>query len=314
MTKATVFWAYTAVMLGVFGNASSEFVAVLTGLYGPEQSVWRFFLGGFGLVVVSLCLPRTRDLITPLRQSWAAILSVSIFGMTFGQLLFHWSLAYASVAQVATVVTTMPILVVLVDRVINRAPVTLPKLVSGAGAFVGVVLLLTDGYLGRLAGETDAFYGVLLALGCAVAGACYLVLVRPQIVRYGAIRMTTYTFALGGFVLWPVVGLGWGLWVDPTTLFDRPAGEAAAILTMGLWNTTLTMILWLWGLSAVPDMARASYTFFLKPVIAAGLAYVFLSQPLTAMQLGAIAAICSCVAVEIFWDRLRALFRVPTAG
>jgi hypothetical protein len=34
--------AYLAVFLGVVGHASSEFFAVLTGISGPELSVWRF--------------------------------------------------------------------------------------------------------------------------------------------------------------------------------------------------------------------------------------------------------------------------------
>ena len=34
--------AYLAVFLGVCGHASSEFVSVLSGVKGPELSVWRF--------------------------------------------------------------------------------------------------------------------------------------------------------------------------------------------------------------------------------------------------------------------------------
>ena len=42
--------------------------------------------------------------------------------------------------QVAKIVTTMPILVVVVDRIINKSPVSAPKIVSGIGAFIGVIL------------------------------------------------------------------------------------------------------------------------------------------------------------------------------
>ena len=38
--------AYLAVFLGVTGHASSEFVSVLSGVAGPELSVWRFLIGG----------------------------------------------------------------------------------------------------------------------------------------------------------------------------------------------------------------------------------------------------------------------------
>ncbi|MGA0350626.1 MAG: hypothetical protein ACO3OZ_15495 [bacterium] len=41
--------------------------------------------------------------------------------------------------QVATNVTTMPILVVVVERIINKFPVSAPKMVSGIGAFIGLI-------------------------------------------------------------------------------------------------------------------------------------------------------------------------------
>ena len=68
--------AYAAVFLGVCGHASSEFVAVLTGLAGPEVSVWRFGLGGLGLVLLALCFPASRDLVTPLRQDGWRLLGI----------------------------------------------------------------------------------------------------------------------------------------------------------------------------------------------------------------------------------------------
>ena len=73
MTGKTGLWhrfaavAYGAIFLGVIGHATTEFVAVLSGVAGAELSVWRFVIGGAGLVVVSLLIPSARDLITPLR-------------------------------------------------------------------------------------------------------------------------------------------------------------------------------------------------------------------------------------------------------
>ena len=60
-----------------------------------------------------------------------------------------------------------------------------------------------------------------------------------------------------------------------------PSETAVSLLTLALWNTTITQFLWIGGLAAVPDITRGSYLFFLKPVIAAFLAVVFLSQNLT---------------------------------
>lgn len=304
--RPTELLAYGAIMLGVLGHASSEFVAVQTGVVGPEQSVWRFMLGGVGLVVVALAAPASRDLLTPLREHPLRIVLLSVCGMTLAQFMFHVSLDFASVTQVATLVTTTPIMVVVLSWLFLAGSISTPKMVSGLGAFAGVVFLLTDGYLQQLEGERLNLAGVLLALGCAGVGAGYMVLVRPMIRRYGAMRMTAYTFAIGAVALWLAVAGVFGIVVDPTTLFDRSAGDAAAILAMGFWNTTIAMVLWLWGLSAVRDMGRANYTFFLKPVIAAGLAFFILGQPISATQTLAILAICGCVALEVFWEPLTA--------
>ncbi len=56
-------FAYGAVFLGVCGHASSEFVAVLSGVSGPEVSVWRFLLGSSGLVLLALLTPAARNLL-----------------------------------------------------------------------------------------------------------------------------------------------------------------------------------------------------------------------------------------------------------
>jgi drug/metabolite transporter (DMT)-like permease len=304
--KNIVFWAYVSTFMGVFGHATSEFFAVLSGLKGPEVSVWRFIVGGISLITVSLSSKNSRDLLLPLREQPFRVLSITIFGMTFAQMVFHWSLDYASVIQVATMVTTIPIFVVVVDRIINKTKITAPKMISGIGAFIGVVLLLTDGYLVQLQIGGGVIYGVLLALLCALLGSFYLVLIRPVINQYGAIRITTLTFAVGAIVLWLVVGVTWNTWVDPTTLFERPSQAYLSIITLGIWNTCIGFILWLWGLSAAPDIGRANYLFFLKPVIAAILALLILKTKITSLQVIAILMICCCVMAEIFFDQIAA--------
>ena len=281
--------SYLAVFLGVCGHASSEFFSVLSGLKGPELSVWRFLLGGLGLVVFAFIFPASRNLLEPFREEGLRLVGLSIMGVSLGYLLFHWSLDFATVPQVATMVTTIPIFVGLANLWLNKQPFGGAKIISGLSAMIGVALLLTDGYLAKLAGAVVA---------------AYTVMVRPIIGRYGALRITAITMLMGAVGLWFVVGVFWQIWVNPATLFARTAGEAASLLTLAFWNTTIAQFLWIGGLAAVPDITRGSYLFFLKPVIAACLAVIFLSQGLTAWQLLAIVVICASVAVEASWGRI----------
>jgi len=297
--------AYLAVLLGVTGHASSEFVAVLSGVAGPELSVWRFLLGGIGLIILALIFPSSRNLLEPFKTDGVRLVWLSIIGVALGYLLFHWSLDFASVPQVATMVTTIPIFVGLINLWLNKQPFSGAKIISGISAMLGVALLITDGYLASLAGARQSFIGVLMALGCAAVVAGYTVMVRPIIAKHGALRITAITLTLGAFGLWLVVGVFWKIWVNPATLFDRPPGQVASLLTIAIWNTTITQFLWIGGLAAVPDITRGSYLFFLKPVIAAFLAVLFLSQVLTPWQILAIVVICASVFVEAAWTRLR---------
>ncbi len=205
-------------------------------------------------------------------------------------------------------VTTIPIFVGLINLWLNKQSFSTAKIVSGICALIGVALLITDGYLAKLAGAGQNLIGVLMVLGCAAVIAAYSVMVRPIIIKYGALRITAVTMFLGAVGLWLVVGLFWNIWVNPLTVLDRPPKQAASLLTIALYNTTITQFLWIGGLAAVPDITRGSYLFFLKPVIAACLAVWFLSQQITPWQGLAITVICSAVIIEALLARWK---RVP---
>jgi drug/metabolite transporter (DMT)-like permease len=243
--------------------------------------------------------------LAPFKTHGFRLVWLSILGISTGYLLFHWSLDFATVPQVATLVTTIPIFVGLANLWINNQALSGAKVISGLSAMLGVALLVTDGYLAMLAGAGQNLIGVLMTMGCAALVAFYTVMVRPIIAKYGALRITAITLTIGAIGLWFVVGLSWKIWVNPFALFNRSASQVASLLTIAFWNTTITQYLWIGGLAAVPDITRGSYLFFLKPVIAAFLAVVFLSQILTAWQILAILVICVSVLIEASWDRFK---------
>jgi len=296
--------AYAAVFIGVLGHASTEFFSVLSGVSGPELSVWRFVLGSIGLVVLALAFPASRDLMAPLRTHGWRLAALSFLGITIGYLVFHWSLDFASVPQVATVVTTIPIFVAISTLLINGQRITLSKAASGACAIIGIALLITDGYLAKLAGSAESLLGIFLAMACAAAVGAYSVLIRPIIAEYGALRITAISMTLGAIGLWIVVGLFFGVWINPDRLTGLEGTALASLLAIAFWNTTITQFLWIGGLAAVPDITRGSYLFFLKPVIAALLAVWILGQDLTFTQTLAIIVITSSVAAEFIVAKL----------
>ncbi len=277
---------------------------MLSGVSGPELSVWRFLLGGSGLVVIALLFGESRHLLAPLRKHGSKIIFLSLLGVTLAYLAFHWSLDFATVPQVATTVTTIPIFVALASAVVNEQKLSGGRIASGAAATLGVALLITDGYLVQLSGSGQNLIGILLAMFCAAAVGLTAVMLKPMVVEFGALRITALTLLVGAIGLWLLVGVAWKIWVNPFTLFDRPASETGVLVTIAFFNTTITQFLWIGGLAAVPDITRGSYLFFVKPVIAVVLTWLFLQQPITAVQLLAIGVICAAVIIEANWKKM----------
>jgi drug/metabolite transporter (DMT)-like permease len=233
---------------------------------------------------------------------------LSLLGISAAYLFFHWSLDFATVIQVATLVTTIPIFVGLGNLLVNRTPISSTKIVTGILAVAGVAMLLTDGYLDVLAAG-DSLWGLLMATLCAGLVAFYSVLAKPLMVRHGGMRITTLAISIGAVGLWIAVGVFWGDWVNPVSIVDKPSVAIWSLVVLGLWNTTITQLLWLGGLAAASDMTRASYLFFLKPVIAAFLAIVFLAASPTWLQVLAIVVVSGSVLFEISWARVQPSIR-----
>ena len=152
--------------------------------------------------------------------------------------------------------------------------------------------------------KNSSLQGVLMAVLCAALVASYSVLAKPMMQRHGGMRVTTLAMTIGAAGLWLLVGALWGIWVNPLTLFSMPEVAFWSLIVLGIWNTTITQLLWLGGLASAPDMTRASYLFFLKPVIAAILAIAFLGDKPTWLQFTAIAVVSGSVLFEIYWQRL----------
>ncbi|MGH1419128.1 MAG: DMT family transporter [Hyphomicrobiaceae bacterium] len=312
-------FAYLAVFIAVCGHASSEFVAVLTGVAGPELSVWRYLLGGFGLVVAAIAVSGFKAFADVVQHGGLGLLGVSVYGVAGAYLAFHWALDFASPVQIAILVTTIPIWVGLANWKINGQALSWLKVVTAVFAFCGLVLLITDGALDQLRGERDSLIGIGLSLICAALASIYAVQIKPYVSRHGALLTTAVSLMFAGGVLWLGVGLVWGDWVNPASLFatsnvENTASQAGCwILVLAFWNTTVTQLLWIGGLAAAADMTRASYLFFLKPIIAAILALAFLSgTEISALQWAAIAIVTTSVVVEMLWDRYLRSKGTPT--
>ena len=166
----------TAVALLFVGVASVGAAAVLIRLAAahPLTTSWiRLAVGAVVLVVVALARqrpwPRGADLV---RAVAAGVLLAAHFGMWIA------SLSSTTVTASVVLVCLQPIFVVAIARVFLREPVA-PRIVVGiVVALVGAVVIAADA--GDVDGGAGSFAGNALAVGGAVAIACYVLVLRTQ--------------------------------------------------------------------------------------------------------------------------------------
>jgi drug/metabolite transporter, DME family len=168
-----------------------------------------------------------------------------------------------------------PALVVLwTAATLGRKP-SREVLIAVVVAFVGVVLVseLPSGDLGRLDG-----FGIAAGLASAVMFASYTVVSEKAAVPYGIQGALFRGFVVAG-LMWIVFQSfrGW-----PEELFTRD--HLPLVVFVGLVGTLAPFLLYLWGVERV-RAERASIAATLEPVLVALIAWFWLGQTLSAMQL-----------------------------
>jgi drug/metabolite transporter, DME family len=171
---------------------------------------------------------------------------------------------------------TAPAMVVAYTAVSARRRPSKEIVLAVTAAVVGVVLVaeVPGGDLGTL----DAL-GIVFGLCSGVLFATYSLLSDAAGRAWGPIEAMRRAFLVAA-AAWVVFQIprGW-----PAELFDP--GNVLQVLYVGLFGTLTPFLLYVWAIGIVrPDRATIAAT--LEPVLAAIVAWVWLGQELSAMQIG----------------------------
>jgi drug/metabolite transporter (DMT)-like permease len=197
------------------------------------------------------------------------------FALYLNQICFVYALKLTTATTVALILGTMPVFAALfsslagVERM-NR------RFWTAAGASFSGVALVAAGSSGDFSGELA---GILLAVGVSATWSAYSVSIAPLMRTYSPYRISAVVL----MVMWvPLVltassqisdqsvHLGWLVWL------------AFAFAVVG--PLVLTNVLWFTAVHRVGP-SRASLFANLQPFVAAVIAVVLLSEPLSALQI-----------------------------
>ncbi|MGY8987455.1 MAG: DMT family transporter [Flavobacteriales bacterium] len=184
-----------------------------------------------------------------------------LFGVAINQLLFFEGLNLTTPINAAIIMTSNPILVIIMSLLILKEKITLRK---GLGIILGIVgassLILNGGGINF---SSDAQIGNLFIFINATSYGLYLVLVKPLMKKYKPITVMFYVFAFGLLLVFPfgIANLYQVNWNDiPTNIY----WEISFVVVC------TTFIAYLFNSSALKELSptTVSIYIYLQPILA----------------------------------------------
>jgi drug/metabolite transporter (DMT)-like permease len=191
-----------------------------------------------------------------------------LFGVGINQLFFFNGLMLTSPINAPVIMTTTPILVLVLSFLIRREKVR-PLQLAGIiiGALGAIVFSLQNSEGGFATGLGDLF--IFLN---ATSFAVYMVLVKPLMSRYSSITVMTWVFTFGMLIvlLWPPA-------IPEFSAVNWPAlktDPAFRMIFVVLCVTVLPYLLMVQAMKLVSPTVASVYIYF-QPLLAAGFVYLF---------------------------------------
>ncbi len=135
------------------------------------------------------------------KQDYVKLFICALFGVAINQLLFFQGLNLSTPINAAIIMTTNPVLVLIISFIIINEPLTVRKVL---GIFLGIIgaLFLISG-TGEISINNQTKIGNIFIFINATSYAIYLVLVKPLMQKYQPITVMFYVFLFGLVLVTP---------------------------------------------------------------------------------------------------------------
>jgi drug/metabolite transporter (DMT)-like permease len=195
---------------------------------------------------------------------------LSLFGVTFNQLLFISGLSLTKASNTSLLAATIPIFTLTVSSVLG---IELLRGIKVAGIIVACVgvLLLIDPRNASFSSQTTL--GDMLIVANSLSYGIYVATSKSVITRNGAFRSMMWVFVFAAVICVPV-----GMWsMSSVDLNAVTPGIWSLILYIAIGATAAPYLLNAWALARVTPSTVAVYI-YLQPLIGFLLAVIFLGE------------------------------------
>lgn len=230
----------------------------------------RFFIGGLILWIFAFV---KKEISISLRD-FACCTFVGIINVVLSMSLINLSISIpgASAAVTAVLFSCNPIFVSIIAAFADRERLDRRKVMALVIGMTGTVLISCN----KMNFNIHSLIGPTLAVLSALFFGVYTVLGKKLASRIGSLRMNAYSFLSGSVVLFIILTI----MRRPTVLYK--SSVIGWVLYLSIFVTGLAYLTYFKGLSYI-GAGKGSLVFFLKPVLAAILAVLFLKEKINIM-------------------------------
>lgn len=239
--------------------------------FGAMQLTFlRFFFGGLFLLPLALRDLKRRGHRMTL-SDWAFAAMVGAIGVVVSMTLFQLSVMRSNPTLAAVLISINPAFTMVFAHFVAGERFTRRKGIVLAVCLLGLVLVANPWKLAS--GNTPA--GILLGIGASVSFGLYTALSKRRIATIGGPALNSFSFLLGS-----VLELAVLLALGEPVFKGIGSGSLGILLYVSLVVTGFGYFCFLRAVERAGATA-ASYAFFIKPVIAALLAFLILGDAIT---------------------------------
>ncbi len=204
----------------------------------------------------------------PQRKDMHKFAIAGLFGVASNQLLFFNGLNLTSPLNAAIIMTTAPILVLLISFFFGIERLSVKRISGMVLGLIGSMLLIRNS-IGDQSLVTS-WEGDLMIFFNALSYSIYLVYVRPLMKKYKPITVITWVFTFGLIFVLP---FGWHQMMEVQwSVIGRK--EWLSIGFVVLFTTFLTYLLNVFALKTVRSSVASIYI-YLQPIIALMFSFIF---------------------------------------
>jgi drug/metabolite transporter (DMT)-like permease len=227
----------------------------------------------------------------PSRPELPRVLALGLLGNLMYQMFFIFGLDRTRAGNASLLLASTPIITALLSSALGHERIR-PRIWAGVVATFGGIVLVVLGGRGQIEAGRGTLAGDFLMFGASLAWAFYTVGSRPLVEKYGALPVTAWTLWIG------TAGIVLAGFIDTlrTNWHMVSAWTWLAVVYAGVLSIGVAYIIWYFAVGVLGNTRTATYS-NIVPVIALAVAWIWLGEVPTALQLVGTAVIVSGVTV-----------------